>query len=300
MDDPARAAPTAAPRVMCREIEPADFRDLLDVFQKGFPERSRNHFVRALDRLTNHPTPQGFPKYGYVLLVDGAIRGAVLTIVSSMMVAGEQRVRMNVSSWYVDPEFRGYAAMMTSRLRAFKQITHLNISPAPHTQPMLAALGYQPFCTGRYFALAALSRRAPTARVRSVSPDVVSSEGLSPSEAELLRSHAAFGCISVVCEWKGERFPFVFVRTTVLWRGRRIPHAFLVYCRTFESYVQLAGPLGRFLLLRGLPLIQSDSNGPVAGLIGRYADWGPRFARGPHPPHLGDLSYTEWTIFDAD
>ncbi len=78
-----------------------------------------------------------------------------------------------------------------------------------------------------------------------------------------------------------------------------MPHAQLVYCRDFESYVQLAGPLGRFLLLRGIPLILSDANGPVPGLMGRYyGDWGVKFARGPHLPHLGDLSYTDWAMFN--
>ncbi len=34
--------------------------------------------------------------------MDGAIVGMVPTIISSMMVNGENRLRINVSSWYVD------------------------------------------------------------------------------------------------------------------------------------------------------------------------------------------------------
>ena len=231
-------------------------------------------------------------------MVDGAIVGVVLTIFSSMTADGETRVRINPANWYVAEEYRGYAAMMTSRLRTYKDATYLNITPAPHTWTMLEALGYRRFCNGAFFAMAALSGRALGGKVHRVQSDVQPGGGLSPAEADLLRAHAGFGCISVVCEWKKRRYPFVFLRSRTRWKGMPMPHAQLAYCRDFESYVQLAGPLGRFLLLRGLPLVLSDANGPVPELPGRYyVDWGVKFARGPHLPHLGDLSYTEWAMF---
>jgi hypothetical protein len=217
-----------------------------------------------------------------------------------MTVDGENRLRVSPANMYIDPEYRGYVAMMTARLRAYKQATHLNITPAPHTWKMLEALGYRRFCNGGYFALAALSGRSLTATVRRVTSAVEPGEGLMPSEAELLRAHAGFGCISVVCEWKKRRYPFVFLPSRIRWKGMPLPHAQLIYCRDFESYVQLAGPLGRFLLRRGMLLIVSGANGPVPGLIGRYVDWGVKFARGPNPPHLGDLAYTEWPMFWGD
>jgi hypothetical protein len=254
----------------------------------------------VLDRLAAHATPPGFPKYGYVLQVDGAIVGVVLTIYSSMMVNGENRVRVNVSSWYVDPDFRLYAAMMTSRLRSYKQATYLNVTPAPHTWPMLEALGYRRICNGGFFALAAFSGPRVAAKVRRVSSTVEPGGGLSPAEAEVLRAHASFGCTSLVCEWEQRRYPFVFVPSWIRWKGIPLPHAMLGYCRDFESYTQLARPLGRYFLLRGMPLILSDANGPVSGLKGRYVDWGVKFSRGPHMPHLGDLSYTERLMFDMD
>ncbi len=297
MDDVHQHGSSPAPNVRCREIVASDYDELLLILLKGFPEWSREHCVRAIERLTAHTSPPGFPKYGYVLVADGVIVGVVLTIISSMNVDGEDRVRINVANWYVDPAFRGYAPMLTSPLRAYKKATHLNVSPAPHTWVMLEALGYRRFCAGGFFALAALSGRTMAATVRPVSADGVPAVGLLPSEAELLRAHAGLGCISVICEWETRRYPFVFLPTHIRWKGVPVPYVQLIYCRDFESYVQLAGPLGRYLLKRGLPLILSDANGPVPGLFGRYVNWGVKFARGPHPPHLGDLSYTERVMF---
>src|SRR5665213_3641098 len=132
MDHVRQERSSPAPHVTCREIIQADFDAVLDTLQRGFPE-PREYYVRALDRLTTHATPPGYPKYGYVLVVDGAIVGVVLTIFSSMLVDGETRVRINPANWYVDPAYRGYAAMMTSRLRTYKEATYLNITPAAHT-----------------------------------------------------------------------------------------------------------------------------------------------------------------------
>ena len=297
MDDGLQHRPSPAPNVRCREIVAADFDELILVLLKGFPEWTREHCVRALERMTGHSVPEGFPKYGYVLVADGVIVGVVLTIISSMTVDGEKRVRINVANWYVDPAVRGYAAMLTSPLRAYKKATHLNVSPAPHTWVMLEALGYRRFCNGGFFALAALSGRAIAATVKRVSSDFDAGAGLTPSEAELLRAHAGLGCISLVCEWEARRYPFVFLPTQIRWKGIPVPYAQLIYCRDFESYVQLAGPLGRYLMRRGIPLVLSDANGPVPGLMGRYVNWGVKFSRGPHPPHLGDLSYTERVMF---
>ncbi len=297
MDDVRQPGSSPAPNVRCREIVAADYDELLVVLVKGFPEWSREHCIRALERLAGHASPPGFPKYGYVLTADGTIVGVVLTVISSMTVDGQDRVRINVANWYVDPAFRGYATMLTSPLRAYKRATHLNVSPAPHTWQMLETLGYHRFCTGGFFALAALSWRSLTATVRGVSAEAVPGAGLTPSEAELLRAHSALGCISVICEWEERAYPFVFLPTHIRWKGIPVPYAQLIYCRDFESYVQLAGPLGRYLLRRSIPLVLSDANGPVPGLIGRYVNWGVKFARGPNPPHLGDLSYTERVMF---
>lgn len=284
------------PQVACREIVEADFDDVLATLGRGFPE-PREYYARALERLRTHATPPGYPKYGYVMFVDGSMVGVVLTLCSSMTVDGENRLRVSPANMYIDPQYRGYVAMMTARLRAYKQATHLNITPAPHTWNMLEALGYRRFCNGGFFALAALSGRSATATVRRVTSTVEPGEGLTPSEAELLRAHAAFGCISVVCTWKNRQYPFVFLPSRIRWKGMPLPYAQLIYSRDFETYVEFAGPLGRFLLRRGMILIASGANGPVAGLIGRYVDWGVKFARGPNPPHLGDLAYTEWAMF---
>ena len=60
----------------------------------------------------------------------------------------------------------------------------------------------------------------------------------------------------------------------------------------------LAGPIGRYLAVRGRPLVIIDSNGPIPGLIGKYVDGkAPKYFKGPDRPHFGDLAYTEAVLF---
>jgi hypothetical protein len=139
----------------------------------------------------------------------------------------------------------------------------------------------------------ALSAQSCDARVQVVASDPGARDGLSPSEIELLLAHARYGCVSLICRSANRVHPFIFR----LRRVRFVPVAYLVYCRALEDFVRFAGPLGRFLAWRGCPFVILDSNGPIRGLIGRYFGSYPKYFKGPHPPRLGDLAYSELAMF---
>jgi len=283
--------------VRCRQISTDDIPGILTLLARGFPERNRAHWLRGLDRMAEHGTPRGYPRYGYLLEADGTPVGLVLVIFSSMAENGVTKIRGNVASWYVEPAFRSYAAMLTSRALAHKDVTFLNVTPALHTWPILEAQGYARYCTGQFLAFAALGGGPCSARVRTVSNDLRPADDLPASEVELLRAHAGYGCLSLTCSFANRRHPFVFMRCWHRWKIGWFPYALLVYCRSLEDFVRFSGPLGRFLAWRGMPMVFIDSNGPIPGLIGKTIDMGPKFYRGLHPPHLGDVAYTEQVMF---
>ncbi len=149
------------------------------------------------------------------------------------------------------------------------------------------------FPPGSSSAIPALSLRALGARVGSVARELGIDSGVSASEADLLTTHARYGCLSLICTAEGGVHPFVFVRTHIPWKSIPVPAARLAYCRNIEEFVRFAGPLGRYLARRRIPLVLIDSEGPIPGLVGKFLDWGPKFFRGPHRPHPGDLAFTE-------
>ena len=291
-------------RIQCREIRSADIDLIASLLHAGFPERRRDHWLLTLNRLAAHSTPAGYPKFGYLLAIDGVPVGVLLIIFSSMVVGGETRVRGNVASWYVEPPFRSHATMLTSRALAHKNVTFVNITPARHTWPILEAQGFTAFGTGQFKAFSALCPGPRGARVTGVTADTAPGDDLSSADITLLLQHASYGCISVICTAAKRRYPFVFLRCTHEWKSTRVPlslslpYALLVYCRGLQEFVRFAGPLSRFLAWRGMPMVFIESNGPIRGLLlGKFSLTGPKFFRGPHPPHIGDIAYTERVMF---
>ena len=142
---------SAPPPVRCREIGDADIDAVIDLLTSAFREhgRSRAFWVHALERLSQHVPPAGFPKYGYLMESGGRIVGVILLIFSVVPDGEEKGIRCNGSSFYVEPAYRGYAAMLASRVLRHKNVTYLNITPDPHTLPMIAAQGYVRYSSGR-------------------------------------------------------------------------------------------------------------------------------------------------------
>jgi hypothetical protein len=74
----------------------------------------------------------------------------------------------------------------------------------------------------------------------------------------------------------------------------------LIYCRDIDDIRRFAGSLGRFLARRGGLLVRFDANGPMPGIVGWYSEErGRKYAKGPNPPRLGDLAFTEAALFDS-
>jgi hypothetical protein len=280
----------------CREIGECDIGSIIDLLTRGFVVRSRDYWVRALDRLMRHPTPSGLPKLGYLLEHDGKPVGVILLIFSVVPVGAESAVRCNISSWYVEPAFRSHASWLALRALKHKNVTYVNTSPAPHTRATIEAQGFSRYCNGQLLALPMLSRNSPRMTIEVIRSIVRPTDLTLAAEFDLLQRHADLGCVCLWCTTDGHAHPFAFLPRRVA-RGL-IPVVQLVYCRDQQDFVQFAGPIGRYLAVRGWPLVLMDADGALRGLIGKYfAGSGPKYFKGPYRPRLGDLAFTEGILF---
>jgi hypothetical protein len=281
--------------VRARQICHADIPAVVNLLAAGFKDHSSQFWRQALMLLTDHPTPAGLPKYGYLLESNGAVVGAILLIFSKLGSGNAAAIRCSVSSWFVEPSFRSYATLLASKALSHKNVTYLNITPAIHTLPIIQVQGFSQYSKGIFLALPALQLRFPRARVMLAAPDRRPSAQFEPFERELLSEHAKCGCLSLWCETAERAYPFVFRPRT---HKGILPYVQLIYSRHLDAFVRLAGPLGRFLLVRGWPLVMIDANGPMPGLVGKYRDAKqPKYFKGPERPRLGDLAYTEVAMF---
>ncbi|MGH6672760.1 MAG: acyl-CoA acyltransferase [Xanthobacteraceae bacterium] len=286
--------PSPAPSIRCRQIADADIAAVTALLARGFPARDYRFWQRALERLGKHETPPDLPRYGYLIESGGVVVGAVLLICSNLRVDGKLLPRCNLSSWYVDPAFRSYAPLLVSRALAHKNVTYLNISPAPHTWPIIEAQGFSRYCDGVFVAVPALCGLFGSAGAKAFDAGTRPAVTFDRFDEEILLRHAALGCISLWCTTAERAYPFVFrprlVKTV-------LPCAQLIYCRDTADFVRFAGPIGRFLARRGRPLVIVDANAPIPGLLGIYRRGSmPKYFRGPQRPRLGDLAYTEYAV----
>lgn len=288
--------PAAKPRF--REIQDSDFEAIADLLTRFFVHRSREYWMRGLRRQGARSLPQDAPRYGYMLENDGKPVGCLLLIYSTKTIDGKAATCCNVSSWYVDAEFRNYAAMFASMTQRRKDVTYFNVTAAVPTWPILEAQGFKTYCRGLYFSLPMLSRSGRDMQVEAVTPDTAFIPGLPDDELAMLKRHAGYGCLSLVCRAAEETIPFIFFPL----RKRRgiipLPALQLGFCRGIDDYVRCAGAIGPYLLRRGRPIVILDANGPIAGLPGHYSEVrGRKYFKGPSQPRLGDLADTELAIF---
>ncbi len=159
-------APQKTSRVHCRPIAECDLDGLADLLTRGFPRSRRDNWMRGFARWKNLPLVEEVPRYGYMLEGSFGPVGVILMITSKR----RGQIVSNLSSWYVEPQWRAHAATLMSLATKLKHITYLNVSPAPHTWRTLQAQGFAPYNFGRSTLFALPGRGAVS--------DVIPSESL--------------------------------------------------------------------------------------------------------------------------
>ncbi len=282
------------PAIRCRQIIDSDAPEITALLARGFPSRDAQFWSNALAQLGARQPPAGLPQYGYLLESDNRPVGAILLICAELRTADTSVRRCNLSSWYVEPAFRSYAALLVSRALTHKDVTFLNISAAPHTWPIIEAQGFSRYSDGVFVAVPALNGLFGSPSVAILDAHTRPAVAFDPLEQDILLQHADLGCISLWCATSERAYPFVFRPRRV---KRLLPCAQLIYCRDVGDFVRFAGPLGRRLLRHGRPFVIIDANAPMPGLVGLYRRGSmPRYFKGPQKPRLGDLAYTEYAV----
>jgi hypothetical protein len=289
--DPQKSASSG---VHCRQIGPSDREALVQLLARGFPERDTRYWERALDRLYEHAATHGHPHCGYVLQAGGVLVGALLMIFWRPETEGSA-TRCNLSSWYVDDRFRTYASFLVRTATRDKTVTYFNISPEDTTRETVEAQGFTRYCEGLFLGLPLLSwHEGEPAHLTSGEPPP--EVHVDPVDAKLMRGHASFDCIKAWCVTGERAYPFIFMKTK---RVRNLlPTAHVVYCDSPEMVSRFAGPIGRFLAKQGIFALTIDANGPPKRMFGWYLhNRMPKYFKGPRSPRLGDLAFTELTMF---
>jgi len=282
--------------VTCRTINEDDLEGVISCLRRGFPQRSRDYWHQAFVRASQREAIDDLPRYGVTLESHGKIVGVLLTLYARYQTQHGSEIRCNLGSWAVDNEFRPYATKMILKVLKRRDITYVNISPAPATIRFNEAFGFRLFSHGQVAFAPALSSAGRACRVVEADPNAPEMAMLSDNERTILSEHAALGCYALICIDGEKAHPFVLIKRHVV-RGL-IPCCQVIYCRSTAELSRYAGAIGRFLLPKGIVLCLVDATEIIPGLRGRYfPNRGPKYFKGPRPPSPGDLTFTEMVVY---
>lgn len=271
-----------------REIEDADLPAVIDLLTEGFPARTRSYWQVGMAALDQRPRIEPYPRFGYLLIADGAPQGVILLITARF---GEA-VRSNLSSWYVRPAYRNLATFLFQRSLKTRGGVFLNLSPAPHVMPIVTAFGFKSYTGGMYLlGPSALLHRA-SGRVRPWRSGIAAGPG-EEAAADLAR-HRAYGCEALLVEDEEGIMP-------ALYRVRKIrglvPVASFLWGSPARLIAQRGGVM-RHLAPRGLLAAFIDAPEGAAQPGARlFPDKGVRYRKGNGEIAAGDLRETELAIF---
>lgn len=285
-------------KVRCRLIADEDLAAVAALLDRGFPGHRRDHWSSGLARMSRRPVPENLPRYGYCLETEARIVGVLLLISATRRIADLDFPFINVASWYVEPDYRAYAQLLVSMALRNRAVTFTNVTPAPHTWPIVEAQGYERYCDGLFFAAAALKR--PARGVSIMAFDTVAHDPAVQAlpEYAMLERHHELGCRVLVVGEDGRLSGCVFRRYRIRSGRLALPAMLVIHAPDRPQLVRIAGNLGRWFLREAAPVLVMDANGPVAGLPGVYtARRGRKYYRGPQAPALCDLADTELVIF---
>lgn len=293
---------SSRPAIRCRLIEAVDVPAVVRLLEAPFPDRSADYWNRGFAHLSERDLPQGVPRFGYVLERSGELIAVLLTIYSTISDGSSTSLRCNLSTWYVLPEYRALSTILDGLAMRDRSVTYINISAAPHTVAMHEARGFRCYCRGQMLVLAALSLPRWRQRVHRIEEkdDVDVPEHLR----DLVRDHRRYGCTCLLCH-DGSRTEVVILRRVSLKLRRRwiqlprLPAFQVVYGPVGKDLSRWLGAIGRYLLLNGgSPFLLFGVNERLAGVVGYHLrNSGRRYVRGSAPVSVGDLSYTEVTVF---
>jgi len=272
------------PRVKCRQIVESDLDGLVDLYMEGFPDTRREFWSDGMARLREMPMVKDMPRFGYALETSEGLVGVLLTLPSQR----GDTIISNVSGWYVRKPYRAHSMLLVSAATKQKQVIYLNASPAPHTRRTLEAADWKQYSFVQSLLLPIF--KLLSGHVSETIP------GDLP-ERKLLEDHQRWGCASVVCTTARGRFPFVFRRHWIGPKRRKIPFMEVLYCRNTGDLDHCSGPLWRYFLKRrlGLGLLLDGRSRSLLSLYRPGRD--DRLYKGPRPPALNDLAYTEKALF---
>ena len=205
--------PAPVPPLRCRQIGESDIAAVAALLARGFHNRDRQFWLRAFAQLRVASRRRGCRNM-VTSWKAAACRSGRFSLSARWCARRAQPARSfpaaTCRAGTSNPSFRAYAPLLVSQALRHKHVTYLNVSPAPHTRPIIEAQGFSRYCDGVFVAVPMLNGLyGGGVGLQRGGAVALTHAGLIPSNRMLVQ-HAALGCISLWCTHAQSAYPFVF------------------------------------------------------------------------------------------
>jgi acetoacetyl-CoA synthetase len=211
-----------APQI--RIAEPADEPAICAILDVGFQRKL------PWQRIFQHPwQPDNIPR-GLVITADQRIVGFLGIIGAERTINGKSGVVANLTSWYVDPAYRGWSNALIAAATQY-DITYTSLTPGKTSRRVLEAIGFIKLDAVKVYSppfLHAMTLRAT--RPRIIFDPVEIRQMVCESEQRILDDHMAYDCLPLLLI-DGDETAFAII-------GRRFyrPLNYQVFCYSQVFY----------------------------------------------------------------
>lgn len=229
-------------------INEEDWETALSVLDRGFEHNDRNFWQRGLERY-RMMTPDHFHwPIGHLLWDGDKAVGVMLAFRSRRFdQEGREYAVTNLSSWFIDQDYRWYAPFMFKKTSRDKKMIYTDLTPLDSVEEILKKFQWNQFNGGIAFFSSLQGFAFWNRKARVVDFDPAASYDLPLYEHGLLADHAKIGCLTAILHLDDGVHPLVFARQSY----RFIPYIGLVYARDKAVVLKHMPSISRYLLKRG-------------------------------------------------
>jgi acetoacetyl-CoA synthetase len=221
-----RGSPDSArpvPRV--RPVSAADIPDLCRFLERSFAKSPIP--VARWEALFAHTWSNGTSNPGFVLVCREELVGFVGTLYSSREINGKTGLVCNLTSWYVVPQYRGWALALIAAAVRDTTVTYTALTPSPITLQTLQNMGFSPLERRKIVLPPLMNLETLRHKRPAIELDAeVVRRSLSGSQRRLFDDHAAPECLQLTVEDSQGRAYIIVKRR----RGKRVPLSEILYC----------------------------------------------------------------------
>ena len=211
--------------VQIRKATPHDEVNIIELLKKFYPatEYWRRIFLPRPWKIEND-----FP--GYVVTTEDNIVGFLGTLFSEQQTSQGTATLGNLTSWYIEPEYRQHSMALFFEAMKLPNVTWTNLTSAPHVYAWLSRAGFKTLEDKRTYILPipAFSRQKQAIQLKI---DIEESD-LNPVQRLVYQHHLGLRCRHILIK-SGSESCYCLV---VITKYKKIPRANIYYISNRELF----------------------------------------------------------------